>query len=162
MSVRQFAAQSGEIRQPPAPQATDAAHATTIEAIAFSRTGSSNVWVDGSDAAADSVIATWVSASMVPLLRIPPLLGRGYTPEEEVRGGPDAVMLSEADWRSRFHAAPDVIGKTLMVNSVAREIVGVMPAHFSYPTPDTRVWLPAKRQENGTVGEFAFLGQIDE
>ena len=94
------------------------------------------------------------------MLRAQPLLGRSFTPEEEVRGGPDAVILGEAEWRNRFGAAPDVIGRTLMVNSVAREIVGVMPESFAFPMlPErTRLWLPAKRAGDATVGEFAYAG----
>jgi predicted permease len=158
VSVRLQTPDAGEIQQPPALQVTYAQRARTLEGVAFYRTGSTNLWSEGSDATADSVVATWVSASMMPLLGIPPLLGRSFTPEEELRGGPDAVVLSEHEWRTRFGAATDVIGRTLMVNSVAREIVGVMPARFSFPSAETRVWLPAKRFDNATVGDFAYRG----
>lgn len=158
VSVRLQATESGWIGQPPALQVTYDQLGQTLDSVGFHRTGSTNVWIEGSDEGADSVIATWVSASMMPLLQVPPLLGRSFTPEEELRGGPDAVMLSESEWRSRFNAASDAIGKTLMVNSVRREIVGVMPARFAFPTAETRVWLPAKRVDNATVGDFAYSG----
>nr|MBP8297331.1 ABC transporter permease [Burkholderiales bacterium] len=63
-----------------------------------------------------------------------------------------------AVWRARFGATADVIGKTLIVNSVPREIVGVMPARFSFPTADTRVWLPARPPIGNLVGDFAYSG----
>lgn len=150
--------ESGWIGQPPALQVTYTELAQTLDGVGFHRTGSTNLWTEGSDDGAQSVIATWVTASMMPLLQTPPLLGRTFTADEELRGGPNAVILSESEWRSRFNAATDVIGKTLMVNSVAREIVGVMPARFSFPTSATRVWLPAKRVDNATVGDFAYAG----
>lgn len=158
VSVRLQSPESGDIRQPPALQVTYAQHASTLAGIGFHRTGSTNVWIEGNDDAAQSVVATWVSASMMPLLGIPPLLGRSFTADEELRGGPDAVILSESEWRTRFNAAPDVIGRTLMVNSVPREIVGVMPARFSFPlhASETRVWLPAKRIDDATVGDFLY------
>lgn len=158
VSLRMQTAESGEIGQPPALQVTYAELARTLDGVGFYRTGNSNLWVEGSGEGADSVVATWVSASMMPLLGVSPLLGRSFTAEEEVRGGPDAAILSESEWRSRFHAATDVIGKTVVVNSVARQIVGVMPARFSFPTSDTRIWLPAKRSGDATVGEFAYTG----
>ncbi|HUD40657.1 MAG TPA: ADOP family duplicated permease [Dokdonella sp.] len=158
VSLRMQTAESGEMGQPPALQVTYAEHARTLDGVGFYRTGSSNLWIEGSDSGADSVIATWVSASMMPLLGVSPLLGRSFTEEEELRGGPDAAILSEAEWRSRFDAAPDVVGKTVMVNSVSRQIVGVMPARFSFPTADTRIWLPAKRSADASVGEFAYTG----
>lgn len=158
VSVRLEAPESGSMAQPPALQVTYSQLAQTLDGVGFYRTGSSNVWIEGSDDGADSVIATWVTASMMPLLQIPPLLGRSFNAEEELRGGPDAVILSESEWRSRFNAATDVIGKTLMVNSVRREIIGVMPARFAFPLYNaaTRVWLPAKRIDNATVGDFAY------
>lgn len=158
VSLRMQTAESGEIGQPPALQVTYAELARTLDGVGFYRTGNSNLWVEGSGEGADSVVATWVSASMMPLLGVSPLLGRSFTAEEEVRGGPDAAILSESEWRGRFHAATDVIGKTVVVNSVARQIVGVMPARFSFPTSDTRIWLPAKRSGDATVGEFAYTG----
>lgn len=158
ISLRMQTAESGEMGQPPALQVTYAERARTLEGVGFYRTGSSNLWVEGSGEGADSVVATWVSASMMPLLGVSPLLGRSFTAEEELRGGPDAAILSEPEWRSRFHAASDVIGRTVVVNSVARRIVGVMPARFAFPTADTRIWLPAKRSGDATVGEFAYTG----
>ena len=158
VSVSLRSPDAGVLGQPPALQATYAGFARTIEGVGFHRTGSTNLWTEGGDDVAESVVATWMTASMVPLLKIAPLLGRSFTPDEELRGGPDAVILSESEWRTRFNAAPDVIGRTLMVNSVAREIVGVMPARFSFPTSATRVWLPAKRIDNATVGEFLYSG----
>lgn len=150
--------QAGAIGQPPALQLTYAALAQTLDGVGFHRTGSTNLWTPGSDETAQSVVATWVSASMMPLLQVAPMLGRSFSDEEALRGGPDAVMLSEAEWRSRFDAAPDVLGRTLMVNSVPREVIGVMPASFSFPTPATRVWLPAKRVEGARVGDFLYAG----
>ncbi len=158
VSIRLQAPESGEIRQPPALQVTYAQNAQTLSGVGFYRTGSSNIWTEGDNNPAESVVATWVTASMMPLLQIPPLLGRSFTAEEELRGGPDAVILSESEWRNRFNAATDVIGKTLIVNSVRRQIVGVMPARFSFPLyrSETRVWLPAKRVDNASVGDFAY------
>ncbi len=147
---------AGEIRQPPAVWFTYRQHAKSLSDVGISRTGSANVWTEGDGKPADSVIATWVNASMVSLLQVPPLLGRTFTREEEMRGGPDAVILSEAEWRSRFHAASDILGRTLMVNSVPRQVVGVMPARFAFPAARTRLWLPVKHVDNATVGDFAY------
>lgn len=77
-------------------------YAQRLESVGLYRTGSSNVRPSGEGAVAQSVIATWVSASMVPLLQVPPLLGRTFSAEEEIRGGPEAVILSEVEWRIRF------------------------------------------------------------
>ena len=152
--------QSAELRrmsQAPGLYFTYERFARRLEGVGLYRTGSTNIRTSG-DGAAESVIATWVTASMVPLLRVPPLLGRSFNADEEIRGGPNAVILSESEWRTRFGAATDVIGKTLIVNDAAREIVGVMPARFAFPTAATRVWLPAKHTDSATVGDFIYSG----
>ncbi|MBB5207155.1 putative permease [Chiayiivirga flava] len=149
---------NGDSPQPLALHLTYARHARTLDGVGFHRTGSANVWTEGDDPVAQSVVVTWVSASVLPLLRATPLLGRGFDAEEELRSGPEAAILSEAEWRTRFGAAPDVIGGTVMVNSVRRTIVGVMPAGFAFPTPATRLWLPAKRNDDAHLGDFAYSG----
>lgn len=158
VTVRLQTPDAGWIGQPPALHGVYERHARSLDGIAFHRTGSTNVWIDGRDDGADSVVGTWISASMMTVLRASPLLGRAFTAEEELRGGPQAVILSEAEWRTRFGAAPDVIGKILTVNSVRRQVVGVMPARFAFPTPETRLWLPVKRPDDGSVAEFLYAG----
>jgi predicted permease len=153
--------QTSELRamgQPPALQATYQQHAQSLVGVGFYRTGNANIWREGGDDVAESVVATWVTASMMPLLQITPMLGRSFTAEEELRGGPNAAILSESEWRTRFHAAPDVLGKILMVNSVPRQIVGVMPARFSFPTAATRVWVPVKHADSAIVSDFSLGG----
>lgn len=156
VSVGLQTAEKPRVQQSPAIFLTYRQFAQQLDDIGIYRTGSTNIRSTADDGAADSVIATWVSASMMPLLQIPPLLGRSFTAEEEIRGGPNAVILSESEWRTRFDAAPDVIGKTLIVNDAPREIVGVMPARFSFPTADSRLWLPVKYTEAAAAGDFIY------
>ena len=153
--------QSADLRptsQPPAVYFTYRQFATQLAEVGFYRTGNTNIRNGGDADLPQRVTATWLTASMLPLLRVAPLLGRSFTAAEEQPGGPSAVILSEAEWRSRYGAANDVLGKTLMVNDVPREIVGVMPACFAFPDADTRVWLSARLRNDATVGEFLYSG----
>jgi len=156
VSVELRSAEQRRIQQPPALKDTYVRYAQRLEAVGVHRTGNANLWTEGDGEAPERVTATWISASLVPLLRVAPLLGRTFTAEEERLGGPNAVILGESVWRARFGATPDVLGRTLMVNSVPREIVGIMPAGFAFPTADTRIWLPARTANRGTVGDFAY------
>lgn len=153
---------SGEVRhvqQPPAVLLTYRRFAHRIDDIAFYRTWNANIWTgDGGDTP-ERVTATWITASMIPMLQVRPILGRSFTNDEERLNGPQAVILSESVWRTRFHADPDVIGKKMYANSVLREIVGVMPQRFAFPDAGTRIWLPAKVDPNtSTVGDFSYTG----
>jgi len=158
VSVGLLSVDQHKIKQPPAIFTTYRQFAPGLGEIGYSRTGSTNIWTQDGGVGAESVVATWVTASMFSVLRIAPLLGRSFSADEEFRGGPNAVILSESEWRSRYNAAPDIIGKTLIVNSAPRQIVGVMPAHFAYPTPATRVWLPVKLTDSGAVEDFSYTG----
>src|SRR5262252_3077050 len=128
------------IQQPPAVYFIYKRFARRISDIGFYRTGNANIWTDGDGDTPERVTATWVTASTIRMLQVAPLLGRSFTDDEDRPNSPTVIILSESVWRTRFHSAPEVIGKTLYVNAVARQIVGVMPERFVFPAADTRLW----------------------
>jgi putative ABC transport system permease protein len=72
-----------------------------------------------------------VSSSLFPLLGAQSALGRVFLPEEDEKGKPPTVILSNGFWQRRFGSDPEVIGETLILNDKHLTIVGVMPAEFS-------------------------------
>lgn len=97
--------------------------------------------LSGSEGRPERYEGGFVTAATFPLLRVTPLLGRNFT-EEEVRPGGAAVIILGWDvWQNRFGADPAIIGKTIRANGVSREIVGVMPRGFLFPT-NASLWLP--------------------
>jgi putative ABC transport system permease protein len=89
-----------------------------------------------------------VSARVAPrffsVLGTPPLVGRTFSPEEDLFNGPNAAVLSERLWRRRFGADPGVAGKGLRVGNYTYPIIGVMPDSVRFPAPDVDFWVPAK------------------
>lgn len=154
--------QSGElhrIQQPPAVYYTYKRFARRIEAIGFYRTGNANIEAAGPVDDAVRVPATWVTASTIPLLQVKPVLGRSFTEEEDRGGAPDVTVISESAWRMYFGGSPDVLGITLVVNSIPRQIIGVMPRQFTFPSGETKLWLPARIDRDSTaMGDFAYWG----
>jgi predicted permease len=71
-----------------------------------------------------------VTSGVLETLRVPPLLGRWLDASDQTPGGPSRVLLSYTYWQQRFGGDPAVIGRTLTVDSVPAEIIGVMPAGF--------------------------------
>ena len=69
---------------------------------------------------------------LFPLLGVTPSIGRGFLPEEERPGGPEAVVLRHDLWQRRFGGDPSVIGKKLVLTDTAYTIVGVMPPEFVF------------------------------
>ena len=78
----------------------------------------------------ERVNAVMVSASFFPTLGVNPVLGRDFDPQQDVLGGKPEVMISAGMWKSKFGAAPDVVGKSLTLNGTDYVIVGVVPASF--------------------------------
>jgi predicted permease len=81
-------------------------------------------------------------------LQVPALIGRTFTAEEDAPKGPNRIVISEGLWRSRFGGSRDAIGKTLDVNGLSREIIGVMPERFRFPNARTQMWLPLQLDPN--------------
>ncbi len=85
---------------------------------------------DGGTAERLNVVdATW---NLLPTLGIEPVLGRGFTPEEDaVDSGQRVALLSHALWRTRFGADEGVVGRTLRLDGLPYEVVGVLPRGFT-------------------------------
>ena len=85
-----------------------------------------------------------VSARFFSVLGASPLLGRTFSPEEDLFNGPHAAVISERLWRRRFGADPAILGKLLRVGSYSYPIVGVMPDSVRFPAANVDFWVPAK------------------
>ena len=71
-----------------------------------------------------------VSDGVLQTLAVPPALGRWLTSADQEPGGARNVMITHAFWQRRFGGSPDVLGRTITINTGPAEIVGVMPAGF--------------------------------
>jgi putative ABC transport system permease protein len=74
-----------------------------------------------------------VSPGLFPLLGVAPLLGRGFTAEEDEVGKSRVVALSEGLWRRHFAADPNIIGRVVKLDEAPYTVVGVMPARLRFP-----------------------------
>jgi predicted permease len=83
------------------------------------------------------------------VLGVRPRLGRFFGPEDDLKtGGNPIAVLSCAYWRDRFAADPQIVGRTVRVNSLPYMVVGVAPEGFYgtelYYRP--KIWLPMRMQ----------------
>ncbi|HEV2314196.1 MAG TPA: ABC transporter permease [Candidatus Acidoferrales bacterium] len=112
-----------------------------------------------------------VSANIFELLGVRPALGRTFLPEEDESGRGHVVMLTDAFWRDRFHGDPSVVGRSIVLDGVPHEIVGVLAAPFRFPPVPPSMggakdyariafFQPLngpKDYETGLIGEFDFI-----
>ena len=107
-----------------------------------------------------------VSASFFKILGVEPILGRTFSEEEEY-GGTTAVVISESMWREQFGERTDVVGQSIVLDDMPREILGVMPGDLALPLPTTRVWeshgvgtgWPENKRSRG-LDAFVVLGRL--
>jgi putative ABC transport system permease protein len=91
----------------------------------------------------EPVLVAEMSASGFGLARVPALLGRTLTREDEAEGAPPVVVIGYDVWQSRFSANPAIVGRTLRLGDTIRTIVGVMPEGFAFPV-NHRFWAPLR------------------
>jgi putative ABC transport system permease protein len=120
----------------------------------------------------ESLVPQFVTAEFFDLLRVPPKLGRAFTKANETSGQDRVIVLSDGLWRRMFGADPQIVGRTITLDDVERgrgtyEIVGVMPAGFSYPVGATRAtdaWLPyvvpANQRTRSSTSRYHYLQVI--
>ncbi|MCA1560196.1 MAG: ABC transporter permease [Acidobacteria bacterium] len=72
-----------------------------------------------------------VTANNFQFLGVPPLLGRGLTPDDVKPGAPPVFVMSYKIWAARHNLDPGVLGRTFVLNGVPTTCVGVMPQRFT-------------------------------
>lgn len=82
------------------------------------------------------------SWNLFSLLGVQPVFGRTFTPDEDRFGGNDVVLLSWSLFQSRFNGDEQIVGKSVQIDSKLFTVIGVLPAWFSYPDPQVKVWIP--------------------
>jgi putative ABC transport system permease protein len=121
-------------------------HARTVEPAVFSD------WVTGVNLFAAGEAAhvrqQRVGAGFFHVLGVPPLVGRGFTPDEDRPGGPAVVVLGHGLWQRAFGADPAIVGRSLLLRGEPYTVVGVMPEGFR-STSAADLWTPLRASTSG-------------
>lgn len=119
-------------------------HSTMLDGIAAYGWNRANVTGLGEP---ERMIGGLATSGFLRVLGVQPALGRYFTQEEDLPGGPPVVVLSHATWLRRFSGRPDILGRSLALGGVPHTIVGVMPARFALPGMFTcEFWRPARHK----------------
>ena len=89
----------------------------------------------------ERLLSANLSVDALTLVHAQPLMGRLFTPSEDLLGCTPVVMLSENTWRNRFAGDPHILGRLIKIDGVPATVVGVMPASFRFPN-DQDIWQP--------------------
>src|SRR5262245_55716505 len=101
----------------------------------------------GNDDRPEQVKGIHVSADYFRVFGVQPLLGRGFSAEEDRPGGPHVVVLSYRTWISRFGGDPHITSRAISINGDPHVVVGVLPQAYR-PDPPAHVFLPLPADPN--------------
>lgn len=106
----------------------------------------------------EQVTATLISANMLDVLGVKPVIGRNFLPEEEKYGNHRVALLSYSLWQRRFGSDPNIVNQMVTLNGSPRQVVGVLPDGFRFPVRETEIWTPlALAQPEARSDRFAVV-----
>jgi putative ABC transport system permease protein len=74
-----------------------------------------------------------VTANFLDVTGMKPIMGRTFSSEENQPGKDQVAVITHSLWQRRFGGDPNILDKTITVNSIVRRIIGVMPERFNFP-----------------------------
>jgi predicted permease len=137
-------------------------------ARSFERMGAAEYWTPnllGGDAPT-KLWALRLTPEMLPMLGVPPMLGRWFLPSEGTAGADHVAVIGHGLWTRRFGADPSVVGRTLSLDGEPYTVVGVMPPDFRFApfwATQAELWVPldlrprATRRDASSLRVFARL-----
>jgi len=91
------------------------------------------------------------SWNLFSTLGVKPAYGRAFDAEDDSPNANGTVILTWTLWNRRFGGDPAIIGKDILLDGAAYTVIGIMPAKFSYPDPETQIWTPIRHETRPAV-----------
>ena len=89
----------------------------------------------------ERIMASSVTGNYFDTFKVAPALGRGFTLENEKTGQDQVTVLSHEFWQKHFAGDPEILSKTIILDSKPYQVIGVMPAGLSLPQ-SAELWVP--------------------
>src|SRR4029453_78722 len=93
------------------------------------------------DGLPEQLIGRATTANFFSVLGVRPQLGRTFT-EAEDRDGAQVVVISHGLWQRRYGGDPAIVGRTIVMNDIRYEVIGVAPRSFAFRNRDIDYWIP--------------------
>jgi predicted permease len=107
----------------------------------------------------ERVRALDITEAIIPLLGVRPVVGRSFSHKDTIPGSPNTIMLSYGYWQRHFSGNPNVLGRRLIVDGKANEVIGVMPRNFRFLDIEADIFQPFQFDRSKTfLGNFSYRG----
>ena len=87
------------------------------------------------------LMVTSVSSDFFPLMRVSPVRGRSFAPEDQRTGAGAVALVSYSYWKQYLSSADDLATTKLRVDNQSASVIGVLPPGFRFPD-ESDVWMP--------------------
>ncbi|HEX7959287.1 MAG TPA: ABC transporter permease, partial [Terriglobales bacterium] len=87
-----------------------------------------------------------VSHDFFPVLRVTPVIGRGFTAEDQRFGAAPVALVSYGYWQQYLGGTTDLASRKLTIEDRPGSIIGVLPPRFNFPD-DAQIWMPREFYE---------------
>lgn len=95
------------------------------------------------DGEPERLLGLRISATLLPMMGVQPVLGRNFFPDEDKKGNEHVILLSHGLWQRRFNADRGILGRKLTLNGAPYVVVGVLPEDFQFGPAKAELYLPA-------------------
>lgn len=116
-------------------------HSRTMDIAGYSTDSEFNLTGQGE---AVRLSGSVVSANLFSVFGVAAEVGRTLSTDAGQPGRDRVVVLSDELWRRKFGADPAVVGRMVSIDGDEREVVGVMPPGFEFPSASTQLWMPLR------------------
>ncbi|HMG37100.1 MAG TPA: ABC transporter permease [Blastocatellia bacterium] len=111
------------------------------------------------------LVGSTVSANFFSVLGVRPELGRLFEAGEDQPGRDDVVIISHSLWEQKFNRDPAIVDRPVMIEGRPRRVVGVLGSEVRYPSPNVRLWVPARFDSRAALdywnrGWMALIGRL--
>ncbi len=121
------------------------------------------VWISGAATVTgtgdpEQLAIVTATQGALPALGVPAYLGRWFSSEDDTPGSPQTVILSYKYWQRKFGGNREVLGRTMAIDFVPHQVIGVMPRDFRFVNLSPDIILPQRFPKSGLPEENSYAG----
>ena len=112
------------------------------------------VWTSGAATVtgigrSEQLVTVTATQGVLPTLGVPAYIGRWFSNEDDTPGSPETVILSYGYWQRKFGGDRGVLGRTIVIDFVPHQVIGVMPRNFRFVNLSPDILLPQRFPKSG-------------
>jgi predicted permease len=97
----------------------------------------------------EQLVSVTATQGVLPALGVRAQIGRWFSRDDDTAGSPQTVILSYSYWQRKFGGSRDILGRSVVIDFVPRQVIGVMPRDFRLLNLAPDLFLPQRFPKTG-------------